>query len=135
MHATIGHNFDASEEETISIWEAIEAVKKGLAKFKADAATNAGFLAQARRNNLPSLTLNLEELLKHYQVNMPRINTGLAKFRVQLKKLEKEYQRLVDSMWGINSRSILGMGPIIDSTHGIDSRITHTEVMLCRRKS
>jgi hypothetical protein len=74
MHVAIGHDFDASEQNTISIWEAIVGVVKGLAKVTADSAANAEFLTQ-KRNSLPSLRVNLEKLLNHYKINMPKINT------------------------------------------------------------
>jgi hypothetical protein len=37
MHAAIGYDFEASEEGTISVWQAIAGVKKELSKVKADA--------------------------------------------------------------------------------------------------
>ncbi len=52
------------------------------------------------------------------------------KFLARAKR--KGHQRTVDSMWRINSRSIPGMGPGIDSTHGIDSRIAIIAIMSTR---
>jgi hypothetical protein len=92
MHAAIGHDFKASKEETISLWEVITGVKKELTKVTADAASDSEFLAQTR-NNLPSLSVNLEKLLKHYRTNMPRINTGLSQFKARLVRLEQSQQQ------------------------------------------
>jgi hypothetical protein len=64
-------------------------VVKGLAKVTADSTADAEFLTQTR-NSLPSLRINLEKLLNHYKINMPKINTGLASFRVWLEKLESK---------------------------------------------
>jgi hypothetical protein len=89
MHVAIGYDFEASKEETILVWEAIAGVEKGLTRVTADAAADAEFLAQTR-NNLPALRINLEKLLNHYKINMPKISTGLASFKVRLEKLERK---------------------------------------------
>jgi hypothetical protein len=89
LHAAIGHDFEASEDDTISVWEAIAAVKKGLEEVSGSADSNAEFLTQAR-NSLPTLIENLAKLSSHYMTNMPLINQALASSRSRIATLEVE---------------------------------------------
>jgi hypothetical protein len=77
LYAAIGHDFEASEEDTISIWEPIAALTKGLAKVSGDADANSIFPAQTKLS-LPTLNVNLEKLSAHYRKNMPLINKALS---------------------------------------------------------
>jgi hypothetical protein len=47
LHAAIGHDLVASEDDTIAVWEAIAAMKKGLEAVSGEADANSEFLAQA----------------------------------------------------------------------------------------
>jgi hypothetical protein len=58
LHAAIGQDLEASEEDTISVWEAIAALKRGLEQVTGTSELNAEFLTEARKN-LPMIVENL----------------------------------------------------------------------------
>lgn len=87
IHASIGQDAAASEDATITVWEAIAALKKGLERVTGDSEASSEFLTQAK-NNLPMLATNLEKLKDHYTLNMPKINRGLASTQARLSTLE-----------------------------------------------
>jgi hypothetical protein len=87
MHAAIGHDLEASEDDTILVWEAIASLKKGLQTVTGNAEANLDFLTQAR-NSLRDLVTNLDKLTAHYRENMPRINKVLLSSKLRLTKLE-----------------------------------------------
>jgi hypothetical protein len=89
LHAAIGHDLEASENETMSVWEAIGLLTKGLKEVTGDARADAEFLTQAR-NNLPEMISNLDKLQKHYAHNMPIINKSLRTSRERLALLESK---------------------------------------------
>jgi ABC-type transporter Mla subunit MlaD len=83
MHAAIGQDLDASEDDTMSVWEALAAMKQGLLGVTGEADANSEFLIQAR-NSLSNLIINLEKLSHHYRENMPKINKVLQKSKARL---------------------------------------------------
>jgi hypothetical protein len=87
LHAAIGNDLEASKDNTVSVWEAIAAVKQDLEQVTASSESNAAFLTQAR-TSLPTIRENLKKLSTHYMQNMPRINKGLELSRTQLSALE-----------------------------------------------
>jgi hypothetical protein len=87
LHAAIGQDLEASEEDTISVWEAIAALKKGLEQVTGTSDLNAEFLTEARKN-LPMIVENLAKLSGHYMVNMPLINKALEGTRNRISALE-----------------------------------------------
>jgi hypothetical protein len=103
LHAAIGQDLEASEEDTISVWEAIGAVKKGLDEVTGSSDSNAEFLIQAR-NSLPGLIDNLAKLSSHYMTNMPIINQALATSRNRIAILESGTRQQTD-MFGLNVAS------------------------------
>jgi hypothetical protein len=85
--AAIGHEAEASEDDTILIWEAISASKKGLKQVTRSSEANAEFLTQAQ-NTLPMVLENLAKLSGHYMINMPQINKAIEATKNQLSMLE-----------------------------------------------
>ncbi len=67
LHAAIGQDIKASEDDTISVWEAIAALKRGMAQVTGTSELNAEFLTQAR-NSLPMIVENLAKLSGHYML-------------------------------------------------------------------
>jgi hypothetical protein len=100
LHAAIGHDLEASEEDTISVWEAIAAVKKGLEEVTRSSEANVEFLTQAR-NSLQGLNENLGKLSSHYMTNMPIINQALANSRSRLATLKSGSRKNLD-MFGLS---------------------------------
>jgi hypothetical protein len=76
-----------SEDDTMSVWEALVAMKQGLKAVTGEADANSEFLTQAW-NSLPNLIINLEKLSHHYQETMPKINKVLQNSKTQLSKLK-----------------------------------------------
>jgi hypothetical protein len=95
LHAAIGQDLEASEEDTISVWEAIAALKRGLEQVTGTSELNADFLTEARKN-LPIIVENLAKLSGHYMVNMLHINKALEGTRNRLTALESGPVRTTD---------------------------------------
>jgi hypothetical protein len=89
MHAAIGQNFDASKQETISVWwEAISTLKDLLGEVSTLQHDNSEFLSQARLS-LPNMIVNFEKLALHYKINLPKLNRGLVLLKERVQRLEE----------------------------------------------
>jgi hypothetical protein len=89
VHAAIGKDLDTSEQETISVWEAITALKDLLGGVSASQHDNAEFLMQARLS-LPNMLINFEKLVLHYKINLPKLNRSLVLLKERSQKLESK---------------------------------------------
>jgi hypothetical protein len=89
LHAAIGRDLEALENETLCVWEAIGLLTKGLKEVTGDVRADASFLTQTR-NTLPTVIENLAKLQSHYSINMPLINKSLKSSRNRLTALENK---------------------------------------------
>ncbi len=88
MTACLGTDDYASEQENVTLWEAVQRIQDDLALFYEEAkelrANDLGefkdFLDEAQAS-VPAMGTTLENLCGHYKVNMPKFSSNIAKMK------------------------------------------------------
>jgi methyl-accepting chemotaxis protein len=95
MTARLGTDDYASEQENVTLWEAVRRIQDDLALFYEEAkelrANDLGefkdFLDEARAS-VPAMGTTLENLCEHYKVNMPKLSSNIAKMKTRVERFE-----------------------------------------------
>jgi hypothetical protein len=90
MMARIGTDSVASEEETVTIWEALQRIQdkvnifydKAKGIWANDLGRSKGFLDDAQAS-FPAMATTLEILCEHYKDNMPKMSLNFSKVKTQ----------------------------------------------------